>query len=718
MSRELMISRVQPQEQMEEPTELTPQDYVAILRRRKSLIIYVALTISILALIYALVAPKTYQATAKILIDPPTMTLSDVDANDPLSSLFNIGQQQTVDTQVQELQTTPLLESTAATAGNAKLTVAQVDSTNIIAVTAASNSARTAADAANTLVELYMTENLHNDQQDILAAKNFAITQRSLARQTLDSASAGLLKFRSTHNVTDLGKEQEYIQSQFGDLRTGLQAAHDDLSASQAQERSLRQQLATEPESIESHLVGSNTDVATLAAQLSQDEIQRQRLTQPGGFTAQAPQIIALDGEIKALNKRINQEPVVTTTISSTHNTVWDGLKTALSAAVMSSQASEARIVTLDQQIKDLKSKLQQFSALETPYDRLQRQYDEAAEADTLFTQKITELDLRLQARHSAAHIIEPARVPNFPVYPKRPLIVIFGAIMGLFMGLLCALGAEMFDDRLNSPADVERALRLPALGRIPVFTSDDLQMLAKMTGRRPEMESYKTLRTNLYFCSVDLPVKSLLITSAAPKEGKTTTSINLAFAIAADNKEVILVDTDLRLPSIHKVLGIPICPGLTDLLLGNSSLDDVLLDIPGVPNLKVITAGTIPPNPSELLNSQKFKMLMDELTNRVDMVICDGAPVLAVADSQIVSSLVDATMLVVSNGETRKASATHARHLLARARANVVGIAYNKSNSNEAGYYYYQYSAQPEQLEAGLNGHRPALTSTEIPKK
>jgi capsular exopolysaccharide synthesis family protein len=497
-----------------------------------------------------------------------------------------------------------------------------------------------------------------------------------------------------------------------------LQLSTQDLAASKAQEATVLQQLSSEPKSIVWHLATTNEAVKTLTDQLVQDEIQRQRLTQPGGFTAQAPQIVALDAEIAGLRKRIASTPSVVTSVSSTANETRVALEGQFTKAQTDYETSKAKIATLKQEIKDLDTRLALLTKLMTPYDRLERQHDEAAKADTMFTDKITDLDLRLKAHHDSVHVIEPATVPSQPVYPNRPLIAIFGVLIGLFLGVLAALGTEMFDDRLNSPAEGERALHLPALGRIPLYTSDDLQMLAKMTGRRPELESYKTLRTNLYFCSVDLPVKSLLVTSAAPQEGKTTTAVNLAFVVAADNKDVILIDTDLRRPSVHKVLGIPAKPGLTDLLLGTATLDEVMLHIPGVPGLRVITAGTIPPNPSELLNSQKFKMLIDELTHRVDLVICDSAPVLAVADSQIVSNIMDATLLVVANGQTKKAAANQARHLLLRARANLVGIAYNMASTNDPGYYYYEYSSQPEQIEGTQNGHLPALTTTKVPPK
>jgi len=713
----------------DDTSDLSPQDYIAILRRRKTTVLYVAVTIAACAFIYACIAPKTYHATAKVLVDPPSMTVSNVDTNDPLSSLFNIGQQQAVDTQVQELQTAPLLAATQKLAGKAKITIEQIDATNVIAVSADSHIAQTSADAANTLVALYMQENLHNDLRDILAARDFAAIQQSLARQSMDKSEKQLLKFSQAHNITDLEKERDYVQTQFGTQRSLLQSAQDDLLASQAQAESFSHKLDSLPQNTESHLAETNPAIASLEEQISQAETQRSGMTQQGGYSMRAPQVRVITGQINSMRQRLAQEPRTTTSISSAHNTVWDTVQSQLATAQAAVGSDEAKIAAINGQIEGLKSKLQTLSALEYPYTSLERQHQQAVDADNLFTQKITDLDLRQQARHGSEHVIESATVPDAPVYPDRPLIVMFGIALGLFVGIVSALLIEFFDDRLNSPEDGERALGLAALGRIPVFSIDDLQMLAKLKGRRPEIESYKTFRTNLYFCSVDDPIRTVLLTSACPGEGKTTTAINFAFAVATDEKEVILVDTDLRLPSIHTKLGISQGPGLTDVLLGKASLDNVLTRLPGTPNIRVITAGTPPPNPSELLNSKKFKALIEELSRRADMVICDGAPVLPVADSQIVSSIVDATVMVVSNGETKKADARRARILLDRARARIVGIAYNKTVGSDPGYYQYTshpelkevqpqlIEAKPEFIESSLNGHRD-LSSQEVVNK
>jgi len=270
---------------------------------------------------------------------------------------------------------------------------------------------------------------------------------------------------------------------------------------------------------------------------------------------------------------------------------------------------------------------------------------------------------------------------------------ILFSCLIGLFMGICLGLLQEFLDDRVNSIDDGVRYLDLPSLGVVPALSATDARLLPKMKGVDPAAESYRVLRTNIHFAAVDAPVRTLLVTSSNPGEGKSTTAANLAFAMALDGKQVILVDTDLRRPSIHKLLGYRSTPGVTDVLLGHTPLDDALVINEDLPNLKTLTAGSTPPNPSELLNSRTFRNLVGDMTSRADIVIFDSPPALVTADSAILASQLDGTVIVIETGQTKKAAVRRSIQLLRQARANVLGAAYNKTRAQDGGdYYYYQY--------------------------
>lgn len=202
--------------------------------------------------------------------------------------------------------------------------------------------------------------------------------------------------------------------------------------------------------------------------------------------------------------------------------------------------------------------------------------------------------------------------------------------------------------------------------------------------------EQFRTIRTNIQFSMIDKAVKTISVTSAAPSSGKTTVASNLAGAFAAEDTRVLLVDTDMRKPTVHKVFRVQNHPGLTNLLTDRSlRLDDVIRGS-YVENLHYLTCGVIPPNPSELLNSRRMSEIIQEMEAEYDLVIFDNPPLLAVTDAQIMATKVDGTIVVVPQGEVTKNELDQAAELLEKVNANVLGSVMNRADSESDTYYYY----------------------------
>ena len=214
--------------------------------------------------------------------------------------------------------------------------------------------------------------------------------------------------------------------------------------------------------------------------------------------------------------------------------------------------------------------------------------------------------------------------------------------------------------------------------------------------------EAFRTLRTNLQFTSPDRDLRTLLVTSAGPDEGKSTVVANLAVAWAQTGQQVILVGCDLRKPVLHHIFPIPNAPGLTSLLTGQSELDEVILDS-GIDNLKLIPSGPIPPNPAELLQSKAMTEVIGLLRERSDMVIFDGAPIIAVTDAAVLASQIDGTLLVIHAHQVPRDMALHAKNLLEQANAHILGVVLNRVRpQDQRGYeYYYYYSHE----DKGISG-------------
>ncbi|MFV9510449.1 CpsD/CapB family tyrosine-protein kinase [Tepidibacillus sp. LV47] len=204
--------------------------------------------------------------------------------------------------------------------------------------------------------------------------------------------------------------------------------------------------------------------------------------------------------------------------------------------------------------------------------------------------------------------------------------------------------------------------------------------------------EAYRMLRTNIQFASIDHPLQTIMVTSSAPLEGKTITASNLAVVMAQADKQVLLVDADLRKPTVHHTFRLPNRLGLTNLLVENRELTEVI-QATNIPNLSILTSGPIPLNPAELLNSKKMKRLIEELLSHYDLILFDAPSVLAVTDAQILSNLVDGVLLVVNAGTTNRDVLIKAKRQLDQVHANIIGTILNNKSIEGHSYYYYYYN-------------------------
>ena len=214
-----------------------------------------------------------------------------------------------------------------------------------------------------------------------------------------------------------------------------------------------------------------------------------------------------------------------------------------------------------------------------------------------------------------------------------------------------------------------------------------------KQNPKSPISEAFRTLRTNIQFSSIDKPIKSIVITSSGPGEGKSTVSVNIAATIAKSGKKVLLIDADLRKPTLHKLFHITNLEGLTNILVDDVNYTQFLHESKGIEGLDLIGSGPIPPNPAELVGSNKMKSFIDNMNSIYDMIILDTPPVGLVTDSALLSTIVDGTILVCSVGEADIVAAKRSKELLEKVKANILGVVLNKVPINGGGYYKYHYS-------------------------
>ena len=289
------------------------------------------------------------------------------------------------------------------------------------------------------------------------------------------------------------------------------------------------------------------------------------------------------------------------------------------------------------------------------------------------------------------------AKTPENPSNDTLARDVILAAILGVSLVVGLAFLRFYLDDNLKHTDDVEKILGVPMTGCISKSDNkskgEGLEEL--VVANHPKAivsENFKSLRTNLQFAAVDQNLRTILVTSANVNEGKSYVSANLAVSFAQADKRVILVDCDLRRGRVHKIFQTPNTEGLSNLLAGNLNFLFQYVRGTELPNLNLITAGTYPPNPSELLSSQKFQMLVATLKKYYDVIIFDGAPVGGLTDSVILSRLMDETIIVTKDGATSKSDLLAAKNALAAVGARIAGVVFNMAGHKTAGYYNYYY--------------------------
>jgi succinoglycan biosynthesis transport protein ExoP len=280
--------------------------------------------------------------------------------------------------------------------------------------------------------------------------------------------------------------------------------------------------------------------------------------------------------------------------------------------------------------------------------------------------------------------VIEPAVAPDTPISPRPLLNVLLAAVLSLLLSGAVILIAAYLDDTIKNPADVEDVVALPTLGTVGRMTggrgkSEIYRLATLLYPRSAVAESYRMLRSNLEFARVDRPIHTILVTSSLPGEGKTVTAANLAIAFALEGRRVLLVDADLRKPSVHTLFDVPNTQGLTTMLRSDSVTLESVAHTNEQERLKVLTSGPLPPNPAEMLGSQRMLTVLQRLQASQDVLIIDSPPLRAVTDAAILSAFVDGTLLVIDASKSRRPAVRLGREALNRVNAQILGVVLNR---------------------------------------
>jgi len=430
-----------------------------------------------------------------------------------------------------------------------------------------------------------------------------------------------------------------------------------------------------------------------------------------------------LEDSENALNDYIRKNEIISIPdIEHRTQTILDGLKqekvnlgnkiTELSKRYRAKHpkmvALNTRLGAINKSIDDETDKLLVLNDKRVQYSVLKRDVDSDKSLYEILLKRIKETEVSKDLETTNIRIVDLADVPKAPsgTNPRRDIFM--GALLGISLGCGFAFLLEYFDSTIKNAVDVEAYVKLPFLGYVPsakpeLKAEKDIDMACSKVPQSRIAEAYRSIRTSIVFSTPeDRPIKTILITSTSPQEGKTTVSINLSVVFACANEKTLLIEADMRKPRISKSLGLENKEGLSSFLAGTSTLDAVIKPT-FIPNLFVLSSGPRPPNPTELLTSAKTRKFLEEAKTRFDRVIIDSTPVLTVADTAILANMVDGVIDVIRASYQNIDLILRGRQRLTEVKARILGVILNNVNvkKEDSYYYYHYYYAEKEEKKA-----------------
>ena len=687
-----------------EPDEIDLHGHLAMLYRRRKLILTVMASVFILGMLYTLVRRPVYESTAKILVF--TEKRGETSLGEDLLAIRNleaITGSRSIDTQIEIISSPDLLENafhklspSTRSSGFASDAIPgwackiwQAKDADVIAVTGRAYTPNAAADLAKAITTEYLSQDLKQSNQATRQARIYAEGKMAIAERELAKANMALSQFKRESGLfapeTQVMKHAEHM----AELSTSIDATRAEIAAGRQENVALLKRISAEKKD-----VLTNTTV-TLNPQFTAaldriDKLQSERSALLQEYTPGSRNIKEIEDRIKKEEDRLKQ--IAATVVGSrinARNPIRDTLLTQYSAGVAALAADSARLRSLEaeaqaqeraarklpDQERELTEHMQRVSMLQRTYEMLSTKYHT--------------LMLSEQAMLPSGTLVATPRISKVPAYPKTGSNAVLFLLLGAFVALVATMIAERLDMRVHDPNLVEQISGAPALSVVPEMLGESPRLFNGSAGKPALLESFRILRNNISFAGLAHGLKVIAVTSPGRGEGKSTTVANLAVTMAMEGNRVLLVDGDMHNPSLHKFMAISGKVGLSNVLEGVKNPEEAI-QATSVENVYCLPAGSVSTNAAELLGSKASRDLFEVLREWYDVILIDCPPAVGMSDAQVISTLADGVLLVVSISHTMKPHLDNTIRMLNYTGVPLVGLVINRMNYNPRDYGYY----------------------------
>jgi len=559
------------------------------------------------------------------------------------------------------------------------ISVAPVANSRVVEIGYLSDNPAIAMKVANSVAQAYIDE-LVDMQMEVSGYSIGWMKKKSESqREKLEESERELQSYKKKYDIVTVENRLTVLPERLSELSKNLtksETARKELLAIYNQVKNIKKEdLETIPMIVENASVDS-VNQKILAAEQKISELSKK-------YGPKHPKMITVNNELKNLKEKKYQ---------------------TLAAAVQTIQNEYLLAKSNERDLRELleRTKFQAgiLGERSIQLNILQRKVDTNRYLYDALIKKMKEKGITERSQSVNVWVIEKAQLPKFPAKPRKKRNILLGIILGLFGGIGIAFFLEYLDNTVKTPEDVEERFNIPVISTIDLFKSKDENIVQNVFKETSSMiaESFKGLRTSVFLSSAENPPKSLLITSMTPGEGKSSVAACLAASIAQAGKKILLIDADMRRPVQHKNFSCENIAGLSSLLAGVSK-EDESIHKNMLENLDLITAGPVPPNPSELLSSVKMKNMLTKFSDSHDMIIIDTPPLVSVTDPAILSQNVDGVIIVTWSGKTTHEILGKGLKQLEEVGAPLTGLVLNRFNARKSGYYYnygdYYYSSE-----------------------